>query len=147
MGGPKKGLRTIRFPAPQPVDPLPQGRVASVKHANKKYPTLQVVDPQVLYAQNGDQVTTVQVLYFNDPSKIELAKIGKLAQMRAGGNYYEVTQLSGQKGPKVLVLTPKGEGGTGDLELVGFVGRFTAGYRLFPIVTVGELEFAKTEKK
>jgi hypothetical protein len=144
-GGTRQGsIRSIRFPAPKPIDPLPKGRFASVKHVNMKYPTLQIVDLQVLYVQGDGSWKTLPTLYFNDPSKAELVNISKLTQMRSGGNSYEVTLLSGQKNPRVIVNEPKD---AGDVELVGFVGRFSAGYRIFPLVTVGEVLFEDKAKK
>jgi hypothetical protein len=140
----KDSVRSFRFPSPKPIDPLPKARAASVKHVNMKYPTLQVVDLQVLYVQGDGSWKTLPTLYFNDPSKADLVNIGKLSQMRSGGNNYEVTLLTGQKNPRVIVTAPKD---AGDVELVGFVGRFSAGYRIFPLITVGEVLFEEKGKK
>jgi hypothetical protein len=143
-GGSREGVRSIKFSSPKPIEPLPKGRAASVKHVKMEYPTLQVVDLQVLYVQGDGSWKTLPTLYFNDPSKAELANIRKLTQMRSGGNSYQVTLLTGQKNPRVIVNEPKD---AGDVELVGFVGRFSAGYRIFPLVTVGEVLFEDKTKK
>src|SRR5207247_1566209 len=132
-GGIKSGVRNIRFPAPKPMAAPPKGRTATVKHANMKYPSYQVVNLEGLYAQGGEWKTH-STLYFNDPSKSELADIGKMTQMRSGGTNYEVLFTTGKKAFKVLLTEPrKGADFPSDMEMVGFVGRFSAGYRVFPI--------------
>ena len=54
---------------------------------------------------------------------------------------FDVTLKSGQQTPLVLIDRPKNVDNKGDLVLEGLVGRFSAGFRYFPMTTVGELEF------
>jgi hypothetical protein len=71
-----------------------------------------------------------------------------MAQMRSGGNNYWVFSPTGKKSPKVLLTAPKkGSDFPDGMELIGFAGRFSAGYRMFPIITVGEIEFEEKAKK
>jgi hypothetical protein len=67
--------------------------------------------------------------------------------MRSGGNNYQVTLLTGKKSPRTLLTEPKGPDFPVGHELVGFVGRFSGGYRVFPIITVGEVLFEDMGKK
>jgi hypothetical protein len=147
QGGVERGVRSIRFPSPKPIDPVPEGRIAVITAASKKYPTLKVTDLQPLYMQTGGLFRTLPTLYFKETVKVDIGKIAKMAQIGVGGNNFEVTLQSGQQNPLVLLDRPKGPDGKGDLLLVGLVGRFSAGYRMFPPTAIGELHFEETAKK
>jgi hypothetical protein len=146
-GGVERGVRSIRFPAPKAIDALGEGRGAVIVQASKKYPTLKVVDLQPLYLQSGGKLRTLPALHFKETVKIDLSKIAKIAQVGLGGGNFEVTLQNGQQHPLVLIDRPKGPDGKSDLQLLGLVGRFSAGYRLVPMITVGELQFEEMGKK
>jgi hypothetical protein len=146
QGGVERGVRAIRFPAPKPIYPVPEGRIAVIKQASKKHPTHKVVDLQPLYVQGG-QLRTLPMLYFKDTVKIDLGKIATMAQVGGGGTNFDVTLVSGQQVPLVLLDRPKGPDGKSDLQLQGLVGRFAGGYRLLPMASVGELQFEEMAKK
>jgi hypothetical protein len=140
------GIRSLRFAAPKPVGPLPKGRTATVVNNNEKYPSYTVAGLEALYSSGGEWKTH-PTLYFNDPTKYNLDEIGKFTQMRSGGNNYQVTLLTGKKSYRTLLTEPKGPDFPAGHQFVGFVGRFAAGYRVFPIVTVGDVVFEDTDKK
>jgi hypothetical protein len=141
QGGVQRGVQSIRFSAPKPIAALPAGRVASIKQASKNQPSYTVVDLQVLYLADGEIPLASPHLYFKETIKLDLAKVDKMAQVGTGGVNYDVTLKSGQQNPLILIENPKGPDGKGLMLLEGLVGRFAGGYRLFPMSTVGELEF------
>jgi hypothetical protein len=147
QGGVERGVRSIRFPTPKPIDSLPEGRFAVIAQASKKHPTLKIVDAQPLYLQTGGQLRTLPALYFKETVKIELVKIVKIVQVGIGGGNFDVTLQSGQQHPLVLVERPKGPEGKSDLLLLGLAGRFSAGHRLVPMIVIGELHFEEMGKK
>jgi hypothetical protein len=144
-GGVDRGLRSVRFPAPKPIEPVPEGRQAVIKAASKGRPTLEVVGLQPLYARAGGHFVTLPTLYFKDTVKVDMGKIAALTQVGSAGTNFDVTLTSGQQHPLVLIERPKGPDGKGDLQLQGLVGRFGGGWRLFPMAAVGEVQLQ--EKK
>src|SRR5207237_8131916 len=142
QGGIERGMKGLRFTAPTPAEKPPAGRVATIKQPSKTQPAFTVTDLQVLYLAGKGQFQTSQTLYFKETVKIDLAKIDKLAQNGTGGLDFDVTLGSGQQHTLELIERPKGADGKSVQQLEGLVGRFAGGYRLFPMNTIGELEFA-----
>src|SRR5438128_1962228 len=138
QGGIERGIKSLRFTAPTPMEKPPAGRVATIKQPSKTQPAFTVVDLQVLYLAGKGQFQTSQTLYFKETVKIDLAKIDKLAQNGAGGLDFDVTLGSGQQHTLELIERPKGSDGKSVMQLEGLVGRFAGGYRVFPMNTIGE---------
>ncbi len=139
QGGVKRGVKMIRFPNPRPTEPLPEGRGATVSQGGKDQPSFKAVDLQALY-QTGKGQTVLPTLYFKETVKIDLAKVDKLARVGTSGVDFEVTLKSGAQHPLELIVQPKGPDGKA-MQLEGLVGRFGGGWRLFPMQTIGEVQF------
>lgn len=143
--GKGRGLQSIRFPAPKPIEAPPAGRIATIKQVAKNQPSYTVTDLKALYNVGGGLLRASPTLYFKDTIKLDLAKVQKLSGVGASATDYDVTLMSGQQSPLVLIDRPKGADGKTDMLLDGLVGRFAGGYRVFPMSTVGEVAFE--EKK
>jgi hypothetical protein len=139
QGGVKRGVKAIRFPNPRPAEPLPEGRGATVSQGGKDQPTFKAVDLHVLYGTGKGQ-TLSPTLYFKETVKIDLAKVDKLARVGNSGVDFEVTLKGGAQHPLELIVQPKGSDGKA-MQLEGLVGRFGGGWRLFPMQTIGEIQF------
>ena len=139
-----KGVKSFRFSNPKPAAPLPQGRTGKIKQQDTKLPTFRFVDLQPLYLTGGGQEKLLPHLYFKETVKVELAKIEKIS----GEKLDFVLTLAGGKEqpPLVLLERPKDADGKGTLQLEGLVGRGIVGWRLFPMIAVGELLFDDKNK-
>jgi hypothetical protein len=144
QGGGAKGVKSFRFADPKPVDPLPAGRAGKIKQQDTKLPTFRFVDLQPLYATAGGQERTLPHLYFKETVKVELAKIEKMVGDKLD---FTLTLAGGKEQPPLVLLErPKDSDGKGTLQLEGLVGRGIVGWRLFPMITVGELTFDDKSK-
>jgi hypothetical protein len=144
-GGKGRGLQAIRFASPKPIDPLPASRVATVKQAAKGQPAFAVVDLQGLYSTAGGLLRQSPTLFFKDTIKLDMPKIQTLSTAGTSGVDFNVTLMGKQDVlPLELIDRPKMDGKT-DMQLVGLIGRFGGGYRVFPMNSIGEIMF--TEKK
>jgi hypothetical protein len=139
-----KAVKSFRFSNPKPVEPLPQGRTGKIKQQDTKLPTFRFADLQPLYVTGGGQEKTLPYLHFKETVKVELAKIEKMS----GEKLDFVLTLTGGKEqpPLVLLEQAKDADGKGTLHLEGLVGRGMVGWRLFPMITVGELIFDDKNK-
>src|SRR5262249_27224364 len=141
QGGVSRGVQSLRFSAPKPMEPVPAGRAAAVKQASKNQPGFTAVDLQPLYVVPGGALQTSPHLYFQETVKLDLAKVEKLTQIGSGGGNFDVLLKGGQQNPLVLIDRPRAPDGKSEWQLEGLVGRFPGGYRLFPMTTIGELRF------
>ena len=118
QGGIERGIKSLRFTAPTPMEKPPAGRVATIKQPSKTQPAFTVVDLQVLYLAGKGQFQTSQTLYFKETVKIDLGKIDKLAQNGAGGLDFDVTLGSGQQHTLELIERPKGADGKSVMQMI-----------------------------
>jgi hypothetical protein len=142
QGGVEKGVQSFKFTHPKPIAALPAGRLGKIKQKDPKLPTFKFADLQVLYS-SGNQERTSPYLYFKETVKVDLAKISKLVQVGAAGIDFTLTLKDGNEYPSLaLIDRPKDtDGKTSIGQLEGFVGRGIVGWRLFPMIIVGELQF------
>jgi hypothetical protein len=146
-GGVSEGVLKLTFPAPKPLPAPAPARTATVKHVEMKFPTLEVVGLEPLYAEGNGMWKTLPKLYFNDGSKFDLGDFRRVALLNTGTSNYQVTFATGKKSYKSLLAQPsKGSDFPEGLELYGFVGRFNGGYRTFPLITVKEIELEDAPK-
>jgi hypothetical protein len=138
----KGGIRGLRF-APPKVSAAPAGRPASVVINDGKKPTTTVTDMQALYRMSDGSERLSPLLFFKKTVKIDIAKIKKLSFGKDG----EDVTLTPKEGEEATLtpLNPVMLDGK-EAQLIGLLGRVPAGYRLFPLHTVSEIEF-DVEKK
>jgi hypothetical protein len=146
QSGAKEEIKSLRFSAPKPLEAPPAGRVAAIKQASKSQPGYAVTDLQALYLTPGGRWQISPTLYFKDTIKIDLAKIEKMVRIGTSGGNFDVSIKGGQQAPLVLIENPKGADDKTVLQLEGLIGRFAGGYRLFPMTTIGELQFEEKAK-
>jgi hypothetical protein len=145
QGGGEKGVKSFRFASPKPMGPLPTGRSGKIKQQDTKLPTFRFVDLQPLYVAAGGQERTLPHLYFKETVKVDLAKIEKMVGDKLD---FTLTLTGGKEQPPLVLLErAKDADGTGTLQLEGLVGRGIVGWRLFPMITVGELTFEDKSKQ
>jgi hypothetical protein len=146
QGGTAKGIRSLRFPSPQPV-PAPAGRPAFVTAKDKQKTQHPVADLQALYGLGRDRARLIPKLMFKTTVKIDLAKLERLRvpedDKDSGDGYeFEVTLKGGKQLTLTLLTETNPEDGKRAL-LEGLVGRVAAGYQLFPLHTLLDVQFDK----
>jgi hypothetical protein len=151
LGGVPKGIRGVRFPAAKAAAAAPKGRPATVTVADgDKRTTQEVSDLQPLYRLGDGGERLLPTLLFKKTLKLDVNKIQKLRAAEGKDNEgaeWGVTLKGGEEETYTLLQKPVLDGKPATLE--GFVGRVSAGYKLFPPHTVAEIEFdpAGTEPK
>lgn len=146
QGGIKGGIKAIRFPAPK-AGPALAGRPAqmTVNADEKKKETEKVVDVQVLYeGRAGEKVSGI--LLFKKTIKVPVAKLQKLVAAGGEGSEWQLTLKGGSEETFTLLQTGELDGQR--VSLLGLLARAPAGYKLFPMPTVAEVQFdeAKGDK-
>ncbi len=146
FGGTPRGIRSVRFPAPQAAPAMPAGRPAVVTSLDGwKKTTHKVSDLMPLY-RFADGERLLPTLMFRKTLKIDVAKVRKItaAESDRDDTSWQVQMKDG--GDETLVLLPAIEidGRKGTLE--GLVGRVPAGWKLFPVLSVSEIVFDATEE-
>jgi hypothetical protein len=141
LGGVPKGVRGIRFPETK-VTATPAGRPATVTVADREKDVQKVTDLRPLYrlADGGERL--LPTLYFKKTLKIDVGKVRKLRAVEgkeAPGSEWEVT-LEGAA-EETFTLLPKVTLEGKPATLVGLLGRVPAGYKLFPLHVIAEVEF------
>lgn len=147
QGGVKNGIKAIRFPAPRASAPA-AGRpaVVVVNVDSKKKATERVTDLQVLYrTASGEKLSST--LLFKKTIKVDVAKLKKLVAVGEGGAEWQVVLKDGNDETFTLLQTGELDGTRVSLE--GLIGKVPAGYKLFPIHVVAEvqLDVTKTDDK
>jgi hypothetical protein len=137
-----KGIRAIRFPDAKAAPMMVEGRPATVGIAEKEQNAQKVSDLQPLYrlADGGERL--LPTLLFRKTLKIDVGKVQKLhavESMDAPGTEWEVTPKDGGEETLTLLTKPVLDGKPATLE--GLLGRVPAGYKLFPVHTIAEVEF------
>ena len=141
QGGVPKGIRAIRFPDAKAATAA-EGRPATVSVAEKEKNVQKVSDLQPLYrlADGGERL--LPTLFFRKTLKIEVGKVQKLHGVEstdAPGTEWEVALKDGGEETLTLLTKPVLDGKPAALE--GLLGRVPAGYKLFPVHTIAEVEF------
>jgi hypothetical protein len=150
LGGVPKGIRGIRFPAPaeRKAAPASAGRPAQITATDKEKTVHKVTDLQPLYKVPGGE-RLLPTLMFKKTLKLDVAKVQKLEFSKGTRTDVEcqVTLKDGAEHTLTLLRSIPFDGQTATLE--GLVGRVTAGYKLFPLHTIAEVQFdeAKGEPK
>jgi hypothetical protein len=143
QGGVPRGLRGIRFPEMKVAAPDAGGRRATITIADKEKKVQQVADLLPLYRLADGSERALPTLFFRKTLKLDVAKVRKLKAIEskeADGSEWEVTLNDGSEETWTLLAKPTVDGKPATLE--GLVGRVPVGFKLFPIHTVAEIEFA-----
>ena len=133
-----EGIHGLRFPSAQAAA-APTGRAATVTTEYKDTKTThKVVDLRPLYKTAGGEVLS-PLLMFKKTLKVDVTKIQKItANDSEDEPAWTVTDKDGEQTLTPLLKTTI-DGKPAELE--GLVGRVPAGYKLFPVHTIGEVEF------
>jgi hypothetical protein len=146
LGGTARGIRGLRFPAAKPAGTL-TGRPAVVTTAGKEPSTHKVVDLQALYRFATGYRKVAPLLMFKKTLKLDVAKIQKITAASPEdeeGSWQVQMKDGGDEALSLLRVIPlDGQ----DAQLEGLLGRVPAGYKLFPILTVAEVQFDAAEPK
>jgi hypothetical protein len=146
LGGSPRGMHGLRFPSPKPDKP-PVGRPAMVATAGKMPSSHKVTDLQALYRLKSGHERLTPLLMFKKTLKLEVTKIQKITAAGADDDpgSWQVQLKSGSEETLTLlrVITLDGQ----DAQFEGLLGRVTGGYKLFPLLTIGEVVFDAAEVK
>jgi hypothetical protein len=146
LGGTIRGIHGLRFPSPQAATP-PAGRPALVTTAGKMPATHKVTELQGLYRFANGYERVSPLLMFKKTLKLDIAKIQKIVTAGAeddSGAWQIQLKNGGDETLTLLrIITLEGK----DAQLEGLLGRVPAGYKLFPVLTIGEIQFDVTEAK
>ena len=147
LGGVAKGVNAIKFPAGAEIKAAPEGRSAFITAPSeaKEKSTHDVRDLQALYRVAEGQVLS-PFLFFKKTIKVDLAKVGKITVTKSGNDTaWGLSMKAGGEESLTLLTTVTLDGKPAVLE--GFVGRVPAGYKLFPVHTIEEVQFDEKPKK
>jgi hypothetical protein len=142
LGGVAEGIRSVRFPAVKAPAAGAEGRPGLVSVADKKKNEQKATDLQPLYRFADGSERLVPVLLFKKTLKLDVAKITKLRaseSKEADGLEWGVTLKDGEE--ETLTLLPKGMIDGKEAVLEGLLGRVPAGFKLFPMHTIAEVQF------
>jgi hypothetical protein len=144
LGGVPKGINGLKFPpGAAKIEAPPEGRPAAVMTKdgeNKGKTAHKVSDLQPLYRVAGGE-TLSPLVFFKKTLKIDVAKINKISVTDPGGAepVWVVSLKGGGDETLTLLTAPMLDGKPA--ALIGFVGRVPAGYKLFPVHVIEEVEF------
>jgi hypothetical protein len=144
QGGVPKGINGIRFAEMKVAAPPAGGRSATVTVADKEKNVQKATDLQPLYHLADGSERLVPTLFFRKTLKIDVGKLRKLRAVEskeAPGSEWEVTLGDGNA--ETFTLLPKVPLDGKEATLEGLVGRVPAGYKLFPVHTLAEVEFGE----
>lgn len=146
LGGTAKGVRGLRFPAPKPPAARP-GRPAVVTTAGKDPSTHKVLDLQALYRFANGRQKQVPLLMFKKTLKLDVAKIQKITVTNPEDDEgtWQIQMKDGSDESLSLLRVVRLDGQ--DAQLSGLLGRVPAGYKLFPLLTIAEVQFDAEEPK
>jgi hypothetical protein len=145
VGGAGRGVRSIRFPAPSAAAP-PGGRPAVITTRGKDPSAHKVSDVQALYRLPSGHERLLPLLMFKKTLKLDVAKLQRIT---AGDDDEEVSWqvLLKDGGDEALTLLRVIPLDGKEAQLEGLLGRVPGGYKLFPVLTVGEVVFDSTDDK
>lgn len=141
LGGVPRGIKGLRFPSAKPAA-APTGRPATVTVLDKgKKSTMPVTDLQALYQTTSRGEKLLTLLMFKKTLKIDMSKLKKIVAAEGDGDdkVWQITLKDGNDETLTLLQTIQHEGK--ELVLEGMLGKVPAGYKLFPLHTIGEVEF------
>jgi hypothetical protein len=142
--GGAKGIKGVRFPPPKPAAEVKDARPAALTYGDRKGKhVVNVTDLQGLYRTADGEVLS-GLLFFKKTIKIDVSKLKKISARAEEGTLEEpiwgVTLKSGgDEETLTLMSTVQLDGKNGQLE--GLLGRVPAGYKLFPVHLIQEIEF------
>jgi hypothetical protein len=143
LGGTKKAgaIKGVRFPPPKAPAAHPATRAARITATDKEKTEHKITDLHVLYEQGGATMTLSPTMTFKKTLKVDLAKVKKM-KVRAGkakeDPECDVTFANGEEQTLTVLRDSQIDGKRSLLE--GFIGRSKAGYLVFPLGTVAELQ-------
>lgn len=143
LAGTKKAgaIKGVRFPTPKVPEAAPTTRAARITAADKEKTVHKVTDLQVLYELPGGQLVVAPYLTFKKTLKVDLAKVKRM-KVRGGtskeGAECDVSFKDGEEPTLTVLRDPMIDGKKALLE--GLIGRSKAGYVIFPLGTVAELQ-------
>jgi len=139
-GGAKEGgIKGIRFPSPKGAK-APEGRPAQVivQRTKTEKGTEKVTDLVALYhTTEGEKA--LPTLLFRKTIKLDVSKLKKMKAGDANGEEWTLTLKNDQE--ETLTLLEKGEIDGKPVQLEGFLAKVPAGWKLFPLLTVVEIQF------
>jgi hypothetical protein len=147
LGGVPKGIRGIRFPPPKVPAAAQAGRPAFVTIADSDDKTAhKVADLRPLYKLRDDVERIAPTLFFKKTLKIDIAKVQKLRVVEnSDGAEFTVTLKDGAEETLTLLRDVMLDGKPARLE--GLMGRVPAGYKLFPLHAVTEIQFDEMKEE
>jgi hypothetical protein len=152
LGGTAKGIRGLRFPNAGPPAPAAPGRPAAVTVLDKKNKTvMRLTGLQSLYRRPDGSEKLLPLLMFKKTLKVDMGQVKKIvAGEGEGEDVVWMVSLKDGNEENLTLLTTIPLGGK-EAVLEGLLGRVPGGYKLFPIHTIGEVEFdpakeSQTEK-
>ena len=140
LGGVPRGIRGVRFPAPKPPAEAKEGRPAAISYGDSKGKhVVNVADLQALYRTTDGEVLS-GLLFFKKTIKIDVAKLKKITlHKEERETVWGLTLKSGDE--EMLSLLPQVQLDGKDALLEGLLARVPAGYKLFPVHLMSEIEF------
>jgi len=147
-GGVDKGLQSVKFPSPKPVEKA-KGTPGVVTADDKEKSKHTAFDVQPLYLTDG-AYRTAPYLMFKKTVKVDMDKIASLrfvpSESKKQSSEYEVTLKDGAKHTLSLLTTVETDAKK-SMKLVGLIGRVPVGYKLFSLDAIFEYRAGEDEKK
>ena len=149
-GIPKSGVKSIKFPSSKAgEEPKGDKFFVTVADGKKKEAAVAVYQLQALYRTEKDAEKLAATITFKKTFKVELSQIKKMTireEPEQKSFECDVMLADGSEQTLTLLTTVPMDGKNATLE--GFVGQTPAGWKLFPVHTVGEIgrEEPKAEK-
>jgi hypothetical protein len=143
LGGTKKpgAIKGVRFPTPKAAAAAPATRAGKITAADKEKTVHKVSDLHVLYDQAEGKLQVLPTLTFKKTLKVDLGKVKKM-KVRGGnakeGPECDVSFANGEEQTLTVLRDPQIDGKKALLE--GLIARSKAGYLVFPLGTVAELQ-------
>jgi hypothetical protein len=145
QGGVPRGIKGIRFPAPQ-VEADKPGRPAVVVAADKDVKrAYKVTDLMPVYRTGGGE-KVLPTLMFKKTLKVDVTKVQKIVAGTddADDTVWQVVQKDGDDSTLTLLQTMPVDGQPA--LLLGLLGKVPEGYRLFPVRRIVAVHFDTTEE-
>jgi hypothetical protein len=138
LGGVKNGIQGIRFPTPKAA-PAPMGKPAMVTILDgKDKKTEKVFDVQALYLTGMGEKSS-PILMFKKTVKLDIGKVKKLVLSDDKSGDWTVTLKDGNE--ETFTLLDTGELDGKQAKLQGLLAKVPAGWKLFPLHCLGEIDF------
>lgn len=140
----KGGIRGVRFPAAKAPAKAAEGRGAAISTTDKKDKgPFKVTELQAFYRLSDGSERLMPNVYFKKTLKLDLAKLEKIQKVegeKEEGLQWSVKIKDGEEHTlSLLTHVPDDK----QVQLEGLLGRVPAGYRLFPIGLIAEIDFAE----